>query len=706
MNVANNHADDFGAAGERSTERALGGRGLRWTGRPGQITIMRRSGLRIALLGFAPYRWAARLEQVRVAQALVRKAAAQADLVVVAMHAGAEGSGATHVPHGTETFLGENRGDSRRFAHAVIDAGADLVVGSGPARDPRHGALPRPPDRLLDRQLRRLQELRHRRDALAQRDPARRGCAATAAFAGGTWVSLRLDGNALPHLDPSHASARLVAQLSREDFGSSAAHDRRRTGRSGRDVRSWPCRLSRRRRGGPSRNRASRCRARGAAQEGAASSPAGRSARAPTAAARRRRLAHAAPGASGRSCSCCWSSTTGSPRRIPDKPERAHIAYSPQFLDAGQERQRQPGHDHRAERRGRVQASRSRSTRRRSRASRPTSPRCRPTTRCSRCSRQSKVEINAKSPDSGRGLLAQILLGFGPTLLILGIIIFAMRRATAGGGALGSLGRSKAKRYEGTERVTFDDVAGIEEAEQELVEVVDFLKNPGEVRRAGRQDPARRAAHRARPARARRCSRARSRARPGVPFFSASASEFVEMIVGVGASRVRDLFAQAKAAQPAIVFIDELDAIGRARGGGASLGGHDEREQTLNQILTEMDGFSPNSGVIVLAATNRPDVLDKALLRPGPLRPPRVRAAARPAGAARDPAGAHALGAALARGRPRLDRLDDAGHGRRRSREPRQRGRAAGRPPRATRASRWPTSRTPWRRSCWASSAA
>ena len=103
----------------------------------------------------------------------------------------------------------------------------------------------------------------------------------------------------------------------------------------------------------------------------------------------------------------------------------------------------------------------------------------------------------------------------------------------------------------------------------------------------------------------------------GVPFFSASASEFVEMIVGVGASRVRDLFAQAKAAQPAIVFIDELDAIGRARGGGANLGGHDEREQTLNQILTEMDGFSPNSGVIVLAATNRPDVLDKALLRPG-----------------------------------------------------------------------------------------
>ena len=132
VNLANNHADDFGAAGQRSTERALRKAGLRWTGRPGQITIMRRNGLRIALLGFAPYRWAPRLEQIRVAQALVRKAAAQADLVVVAMHAGAEGSGAMHVPHGTETFLGENRGDSRRFSHAVIDAGADLVVGSGP----------------------------------------------------------------------------------------------------------------------------------------------------------------------------------------------------------------------------------------------------------------------------------------------------------------------------------------------------------------------------------------------------------------------------------------------------------------------------------------------------------------------------------------------------------------------------------------------
>ncbi len=230
--------------------------------------------------------------------------------------------------------------------------------------------------------------------------------------------------------------------------------------------------------------------------------------------------------------------------------------------------------------------------------------------------KQRNVEINAKAPDSGRGLLGQILLGFGPTLLILAIIIFAMRRASAGGGALSALGRSRAKRYEGTERVTFDDVAGIEEAEQELVEVVDFLKNPSKYAALGGKVP--RGVLLSGPPGTGKTLLARAVAgEAGVPFFSASASEFVEMIVGVGASRVRDLFKQAKEAAPAIVFIDELDAIGRARGGGASLGGHDEREQTLNQILTEMDGFSPNSGVIVLAATNRPDVLDKALLRPG-----------------------------------------------------------------------------------------
>ncbi len=364
---------------------------------------------------------------------------------------------------------------------------------------------------------------------------------------------------------------------------------------------------------------------------------------------------------------------------IPDKPERARIAYSPQFLEQVKKSNVSEvtitEQDVEGEFKKPVTIDKKSFTR--FATNQPALP---TDDTLLALLKDNKVEINAKSPDSGRGLLQQILLGFGPTLLILGIIIFAMRRATAGGGALGSLGRSKAKRYEGTERVTFEDVAGIEEAEQELVEVVDFLKNPSKYGALGGKIP--RGVLLSGPPGTGKTLLARAVAgEAGVPFFSASASEFVEMIVGVGASRVRDLFAQAKAAQPAIVFIDELDAIGRARGGGANLGGHDEREQTLNQILTEMDGFSPNSGVIVLAATNRPDVLDKALLPPGPLRPPRLGAAARPAGSPRDPPGAHALGAALARGRSRLDRLDHARDGRRRSRESRQRGRAPGRPP-------------------------
>jgi hypothetical protein len=222
VNLANNHADDFGPAGQRSTESALRAAGLRWTGRPGQITIMRRRGLRIALLGFAPYRWASRLEQVRVAQALVRRAASRADLVVVAMHAGAEGSSATHVPHGSEYFLGENRGDSRRFAHAVIDAGADLVVGSGPhvirGVERYHG-------RLIAYSTGNFAGYKNfgTGGTLSLSAILRVRLRGDGAFAGGTWVSLVLDGNALPHPDASHASARLVAQLSREDFGSSAA---------------------------------------------------------------------------------------------------------------------------------------------------------------------------------------------------------------------------------------------------------------------------------------------------------------------------------------------------------------------------------------------------------------------------------------------------------------------------------------------------
>jgi cell division protease FtsH len=230
------------------------------------------------------------------------------------------------------------------------------------------------------------------------------------------------------------------------------------------------------------------------------------------------------------------------------------------------------------------------------------------------------VTINAKNPDS-RSVLATILFSFGPTLLLVGLFIFLMRRAAGGGGGggvLGQFGRSQARRVESdSQTVNFDDVAGIEEAEEQLVEVVDFLKNPERYLKLGARIP--RGVLLAGPPGTGKTLLARAVAGEAhVPFFSASASEFIEAIVGVGASRVRDLFKQAEEAAPAIIFIDELDAIGRARGGsGGVVGGHDEREQTLNQILTEMDGFDPSTGVIVIAATNRPDVLDPALLRPG-----------------------------------------------------------------------------------------
>jgi cell division protease FtsH len=231
------------------------------------------------------------------------------------------------------------------------------------------------------------------------------------------------------------------------------------------------------------------------------------------------------------------------------------------------------------------------------------------------------VTINAEPPGE-RSLLETILFSFGPTLLLVALFIFFLRRASgAGGGAggvLGQFGRSRAKLVEGEKQtVTFEDVAGIEEAEEELVEVVDFLRNPAKYSKLGARIP--RGVLLSGPPGTGKTLLARAVAgEAGVPFYSASASEFIEAIVGVGASRVRDLFRQAEEAAPAIIFIDELDAIGRARGGaGGVLSGHDEREQTLNQILTEMDGFDPASGVIVLGATNRPDVLDPALLRPG-----------------------------------------------------------------------------------------
>ena len=235
--------------------------------------------------------------------------------------------------------------------------------------------------------------------------------------------------------------------------------------------------------------------------------------------------------------------------------------------------------------------------------------------------RRTTSSINAEAPNS-RSLLQTILFSFGPTILLVALFIFLFRRAAAGaggGGVLGQFGRSRAKRVESeTQTVNFDDVAGIDEAEEQLVEVVDFLKHPAEVRSSSARASRAECCWPGSPGTGKTLLARAVAGEAGVPFFSASASEFIEAIVGVGASRVRDLFKQAEEAAPAIIFIDELDAIGRARGGsGGVVGGHDEREQTLNQILTEMDGFDPAAGVIVLGATNRPDVLDPALLRPG-----------------------------------------------------------------------------------------
>jgi cell division protease FtsH len=232
------------------------------------------------------------------------------------------------------------------------------------------------------------------------------------------------------------------------------------------------------------------------------------------------------------------------------------------------------------------------------------------------------VVINAEPPDEGRSLWATLLLGFLPTLLLIGFFVWLARRQLGGGagGVLGSFGRATARRADQAdkEKVTFDDVAGIDEAEDELVEIVDFLKRPGRYEKLGARIP--RGVLLYGPPGTGKTLLARAVAgEADAAFFSMSASEFVEAIVGVGASRVRDLFKQAKEAAPAIVFIDELDAVGRSRSGNVSgiSGGHDEREQTLNQVLTEMDGFEPGDNVIVLGATNRPEVLDPALLRPG-----------------------------------------------------------------------------------------
>jgi cell division protease FtsH len=226
--------------------------------------------------------------------------------------------------------------------------------------------------------------------------------------------------------------------------------------------------------------------------------------------------------------------------------------------------------------------------------------------------------VNAQPLQTSLPWWENILVNFGPTLLFLGLLVWLSRRGANAQSLLGSFGRSNARRYApGGDRVTFADVAGIDEAKSELAEVVDFLRRPDRYRKLGGRIP-----HgvllSGEPGTGKTLLARAVAGEANVPFFSMAASEFVEAIVGVGAARVRDLFEEAKKAAPAIVFIDELDAVGGSRAASAGFsGGNDEREQTLNQILTEMDGFDSATSVIVIGATNRPDVLDAALLRPG-----------------------------------------------------------------------------------------
>lgn len=228
---------------------------------------------------------------------------------------------------------------------------------------------------------------------------------------------------------------------------------------------------------------------------------------------------------------------------------------------------------------------------------------------------ESKIKVTVSSQDFSKALwnilsLVLPILGFG-------LLMFFLMRRQGGGGDMFGIGKSKAKLFsKGKQNIKFTDVAGVDEAKKELEEVVDFLKNPKKYRDLGARTP--KGVLLTGPSGVGKTLMARAVAgEAGVPFFSMAGSEFMEMLVGVGASRVRDLFDTAKKAAPAIIFIDEVDAIGRTRGVGGGMGGHDEREQTLNQILVEIDGFTQTDNVIVIAATNRPDVLDPALIRPG-----------------------------------------------------------------------------------------
>ncbi|MEO6697584.1 MAG: ATP-dependent metallopeptidase FtsH/Yme1/Tma family protein, partial [Gammaproteobacteria bacterium] len=227
------------------------------------------------------------------------------------------------------------------------------------------------------------------------------------------------------------------------------------------------------------------------------------------------------------------------------------------------------------------------------------------------------VKIDARPPEQ-QGLLMQMFISWFPMLLLIGVWVFFMRQMQGGAGGRGamSFGKSRARMVgEDQVKITFADVAGVDEAKEELAEIVEFLRDPGKFQKLGGKIP-RGVLMVGSPGTGKTLLAKAIAGEAKVPFFSISGSDFVEMFVGVGASRVRDMFEQAKKHAPCIIFIDEIDAVGRHRGAGLG-GGHDEREQTLNQLLVEMDGFEGNEGVIVIAATNRPDVLDPALLRPG-----------------------------------------------------------------------------------------
>jgi cell division protease FtsH len=227
----------------------------------------------------------------------------------------------------------------------------------------------------------------------------------------------------------------------------------------------------------------------------------------------------------------------------------------------------------------------------------------------------SGVMVDVAQPDTKMNSLLSILISWFPMLLLIGVWVFFMRQMQSGGGKAMGFGRSKAKLVSDKSKVTFNDVAGIDEAKEELTEIVDFLRDPSKFQKLGGKIP--KGCLLVGPPGTGKTLLAKAIAgEANVPFFSISGSDFVEMFVGVGASRVRDMFEQGKRNAPCIIFIDEIDAVGRHRGIGLG-GGNDEREQTLNQMLVEMDGFEANEGVVIIAATNRPDVLDPALLRPG-----------------------------------------------------------------------------------------